>query len=101
MYKETGPYNYKVQKAATVNASKTHAIMNGLGTIEMGIVTNLLLVDKNPLVDLSVLQKLRAVFIKGRKLDRETLDKFETKERNRNNLIASAIRYVENLLVEK
>jgi len=100
-YKEAGLSNYEVLKTATINASKTHSIMNTMGSIEVGKVANLILVDNNPLLDLSSLQNPTTVFIKGRKLNREMLDSFEEKARNRKNLIASAVRYLENLIIEK
>jgi hypothetical protein len=100
-YKEAGLSNYEILKTATINASKTHAIMNNMGTIEVGKFANLLLVDTNPLLDLSALQNPTKVFIKGRKLDRETLDSFENEAKNRSNLIASVVRYLENLIIEK
>jgi len=99
-YKEAGLSNYEVLQTATINASKTHAIMNNMGTIEEGKVANLLLVENNPFLELSTLQKPSAVFIKGRKLNRETLDSYEEKARNRKNLIASAFRYLENYIIE-
>ncbi|WP_257984727.1 hypothetical protein [Psychroflexus sp. MES1-P1E] len=78
-----------------------HSIMNTMGTIEVGKIANLLLIDDNPLLDLSALKNPTYVFVKGRKLDKETLDSFENKARNRSNLIASALRYLENLIFEK
>ena len=75
--------------------------MNNMGTIEVGKIANLMLVDNNPLVDLSALQNPTMVFIKGRKLNRDSLDNFEEKAKNRKNLIASAVRYLENLIIEK
>lgn len=100
-YKEAGLSNYEVLKTATVNAAKTHSKMNDMGTIEAGKVANLILVDNNPLLDLSELQNPAAVFIKGRKLERETLDSFLEKARNRKNLMASGIRYLEYLTLER
>lgn len=100
-YKEAGLSNYEVLKTATVNASKTHSIMNEMGSIEVGKIANLILLEDNPLFDLSALRNPTAVFIKGRKLDRETLDSFEDEARNRSNLIVSALRYAENLIIEK
>lgn len=97
-YKEAGLSNYEVLKTATINAAQTHAVMNQLGTIEEGKIANLLLVDNNPLLELSSLKKPSFVFIKGRKVGRETLDSFEEKAKDRNNLIASALRYIENLM---
>jgi len=99
-YKEAGLSNYEVLKTATVNASKTHPIMNNMGSVEVGKIANLILVDQNPLLDLSTLKHPSTVFIKGIKLNRESLDDFENQARNRKNLIASALRYVENLIFE-
>ena len=100
-YKEAGLSNYEALKTATANPSKTHNFMNSLGTIEEGKMANLLIVDKNPLFQLSALERPSFVFIKGRKLDRETLDNFYKKAKNRNNLMATALRYLENLIIEK
>tara|TARA_R100001369_G_scaffold64735_5_gene91959 strand:+ start:8167 stop:9600 length:1434 start_codon:yes stop_codon:yes gene_type:complete len=100
-YKEAGLSNYEVLKTATVNAAHTHSIMNQLGTIEEGKVANLLLVDHNPLMELSTLENPSSIFIKGRKINRKTLLSFKEKAKNRKNLIASALRYLENLLIEK
>jgi hypothetical protein len=100
-YKKAGLSNYEVLKTATINASKTHSIMNNMGTIEVGKIANLLLINDNPLLGLSALKNPENVFVKGKKLDRETLDSFKNKAKNRSNLIASAIRYLENLIIEK
>jgi adenine deaminase len=100
-YKESGLSNYEVLKTATVNPSKTHAIFNNLGTIQEGKLANILILESNPLMDIAALERPAFVFIKGRQLNRTTLDNFEQKAMNRNNLIATGIRYIENLLVEK
>jgi len=100
-YKEAGLSNYEVLKTATINASKTHAIMNKLGSIQEGKVANLILVNENPFLELSTLQKPTNVFVKGRMINRETLDSFEEKAKNRSNLVPSAVRYLEHLIIER
>lgn len=100
-YKEAGLSNYEVLKTATVNASKTHSVLNTLGSIEIGKVANLLLVDENPLLELSTLEKPKYVFINGLLLNRETLDSFNEKAKKRSNLIVSALGYLEYLMFEK
>jgi hypothetical protein len=100
-YKQAGLTNYEVLKTATVNASKTHRIMNNMGTIEKGKLANLLLVKQNPLEDLAALQEPEYVFVKGIRVERKTLNKFIEKARNRPNLVATMIRYAENGVVEK
>lgn len=100
-YKEAGLSNYEVLKTATVNASKTHTVMNNMGTIEEGKVANLIVVESNPLLELSTLQNPSIVFVKGQMLNRAHLDSFKEKAMNRKNLMASAFRYAENLIIEK
>ena len=100
-YKEAGLSNYEVLKTATINASNTHRVFNNLGTIEEGKIANLLLLDNNPLESLDALKKPSQLFIKGKLLERETLDNFEEKAQNRKNFIASAVRYLENLIKER
>ena len=100
-YKEAGLSNYEVLETATVNAAQTHSIMNQLGSIETGKVANLLLLDSNPLLELSTLENPSSVFVKGRKINRNTLQKYKEMARKRKNLMASGLRYLEYLLIEK
>ena len=101
LYKEAGLSNYEVLKTATVNPTKTHSHFESLGTIEEGKTANLLVLDTNPLDDLSALSEPSTIFIKGKKINRDKLNSFNSKAKDRKNLVATAIRYVENLLVEK
>jgi imidazolonepropionase-like amidohydrolase len=101
LYKEAGLSNYEVLKTATINASKVHKEFNSQGTIEIGKDANLLLVDKNPLQDLSSLKNPNSVFINGKLLNRNVLDTFKEKSSDRSNLIVSAFRYLEYLLFER
>ncbi len=99
-YKEAGLSNYEVLKTATVNASETHKSMSNMGTIEVGKTANMVVLDTNPLLALSTLENPSTVFIKGRKIQKETLNKFEEKARDRKNLVASFVRYLENMIIE-
>jgi hypothetical protein len=100
-YKEAGLTNYQVLQTATSNASKVHKIMKSQGTIEINKTANLLLLDKNPLEDLSTLKQPNMVFINGVQLKRQVLDTFEQKSIDRSNLIVSGLRYLEYLLFER
>jgi hypothetical protein len=101
LYKKAGLTNYEILKTATVNASKVHTVMKNIGTIEINKKANLLLLDNNPLEDLSTLKKPHTVFVNGIRLNRKTLDTFNEKAVDRNNLIVSGIRYLEYLLFER
>lgn len=52
------------------------------GTIELGKSADLLLLDANPLDDIQNTQKIRAVILRGKLLDRNSLDELLTKEEN-------------------
>ena len=101
LYKKAGLSNYEALKTATVNAAEVHKEFNNQGTIEIGKEANLLLLDHNPLKELSTLEEPNSVFIKGKLLDKNILQTFKEKAFDRNNLIVSAIRYLEYLLSER
>ena len=100
-YKEAGLSNYEVLKTATINPSKTHKEFEQFGTIENGKLANFILTSKNPLDDLSVLNNPEWVMIKGRKIDKKILNDFTENARDRSNLVVTAFRYAEYMLVEK
>ena len=100
-YKQAGMSNYEALKTATINPSKTHDFLSDLGSIEEGKMANFLILDENPLDELKTLQNPKMVFIKGRKINREQLSIFKEKAKNRSNLMATALRYAEYLIVER
>ena len=61
-------------QAATLNPARYLGKEKDLGTIETGKLADLVLLDANPLDDISNTRKIRAVIVDGRYLNRETLD---------------------------
>ena len=49
-------------------------LQNTLGTVEKGKIANLLLLDANSLENINNAQRINAVFLNGRLLDRKALD---------------------------
>lgn len=62
-------------KTATYNPAKFLGMLDRLGTVEKGKLADLVLLDADPLDDISNTQKIRAVVLNGRYLDRTALDK--------------------------
>jgi imidazolonepropionase-like amidohydrolase len=68
-------------KTATCNPAKFLGMFDRLGTAEKGKLADLVLLDANPLEDIHNTQKIRAVVLNGKYLDRAALD----------NLLAQAV----------
>ncbi len=62
-------------RGATVYPARTLGVADSVGTIAMGRQADLVLLDANPLEDIRNTQKIRAVVLNGRYLDRQVLDR--------------------------
>jgi imidazolonepropionase-like amidohydrolase len=60
-------------QAATYNAAKLLRTDKRMGLIKKGYDANLLLVDGNPLQDISATEQISSVFLKGERVDRSSL----------------------------
>ena len=63
-------------QAATINAARAMHWEDRLGSVEVGKLADIVLLDANPLEDITNVRKIHAVVADGRFLDRTTLDAF-------------------------
>ena len=75
IFVQAGLSPFEALKTATVNPAKFMRREKDLGTIEQGKLADLILLDANPLTDISNTRKINAVVVNGRYLSREFLDK--------------------------
>lgn len=100
LYKQAGLSNYEVLRTATVNPSIVHKELNDLGSLEAGNRANMILLNGNPLEDLSVLKSPNTVFANGKRYDHEELNQLEDLAKNRKNKLVTLLNYLEFKLVE-
>jgi hypothetical protein len=74
LFVQSGLSPFEALKTATVNPAKFMRRENDLGTVETGKLADLVLLDANPLVDISNTRKINAVVVNGRLLKRQDLD---------------------------
>jgi imidazolonepropionase-like amidohydrolase len=65
-------------QSATRNAASYLGMLETLGTIERGKIADLVLLDQNPLADISNTQKINSVVLGGRLIDKEEMKKMLT-----------------------
>jgi imidazolonepropionase-like amidohydrolase len=63
----------EIFRALTINNARVLGAEKDLGSIEPGKMANLLLLDKNPLIDISAYDSIKWVILKGQPIMRESL----------------------------
>jgi imidazolonepropionase-like amidohydrolase len=74
----------QILRSATVQPSQW--LNNNAGEIESGRKANLVLLDKNPLLDIKNTKSINTVILRGRILDRTQLDNILTAVKQANNV---------------
>jgi imidazolonepropionase-like amidohydrolase len=72
--RDAGMSPYEILKSGTVNVGQYFAKQDSFGTIEPGKRADLVLLNANPLTDIANVAKIDGVMVRGRWLDRGTLD---------------------------
>lgn len=75
LFVEAGLSPLEALQTATINPAKLFGREKELGTIEKGKLADMVLLDANPLADISNTRKINAVVINGRYLSKEFLEK--------------------------
>lgn len=61
-------------QTATINAARYLDLQNSYGTVSPGKIADLVLLDENPLINISNTQKIQAVFVHGKLFNRAKLN---------------------------
>ncbi len=71
---KAGVSNFDVLKATTINAAECNHQEDLYGTVEVDKIANLVILDKNPLENISHTRSIEAVILKGNYLDKLVLN---------------------------
>jgi len=80
---EAGLTNLQVLQAATLNPAKFLYKENELGTVTVGKLADLLVLEANPLTDISNTQQIAAVIVNGKYLSKDELKKMLDAQKKR------------------
>jgi hypothetical protein len=90
-----------VLKAGTINAAETLGIDDQYGTIEVGKVADLIIVESNPLENLALLKNPKSVIKSGQWLSETELQKLRTSGQNPSSFYVSCGRLLQDVLSRK
>src|SRR5262249_30994218 len=74
LFVKAGLTTMEALQTATRNPARFFDLQESLGAVERGKIADLVLLGANPLLDIHNTQKINAVIVNGRLLDRATLD---------------------------
>ncbi|HPI55350.1 MAG TPA: amidohydrolase family protein, partial [Chitinophagaceae bacterium] len=74
MLQQGGMRNLECLRAATMNAAMSLGLDHDLGSIEVGKLADILVMDKNPLDDIRNTESIRYTMANGRLYDDETMN---------------------------
>nr|MBA3767355.1 amidohydrolase family protein [Acidobacteriota bacterium] len=75
LFVQAGLTPMQALQTATLNPAKYLGLSDSLGTIEKGKIADLVLLEANPLENISNTQRINAVVVTGRYLPKEALQK--------------------------
>ena len=80
---EGGMAPMRILRAATINGAKTWGLDHQLGSIEPGKLADLIVLDRDPLVDIKNANSVRYTMVNGRLYDSETMNEIGNRNKPR------------------
>ena len=74
MFQQGGMTNYEALKCATINGAKLLGMEKEIGSLKVGKLADLIVIDGNPLLDIRKSEKVIYTMINGRLYDTENMD---------------------------
>ena len=86
LFVETGFTSFEALQTATINPVKYLKMTDSLGTVEEGKIADLVILNENPIENISATQKIFAVILNGELITKEKISKFKYGLKNNRNV---------------
>ena len=83
MLQQGGMTNLQALRCATINGAKSLGMEAEIGSLKVGKLADLIVLDKNPLENIQNTEFVKSVMINGRLYDAETLNEIGNYDRKR------------------
>lgn len=83
LFAESGMDPMDILRAATINGAKTYGLDHQLGSIEPGKLADIIILDKDPTIDIRNANSVRYTMVNGRLYDAHTMDEIGNYDRPR------------------
>lgn len=86
LFVESGFSPFEALQTATINPVKYLEMTDSLGTVEVGKIADLVILNKNPIENISATQQIFAVILNGDLITKEKINKFKYELKNNRNV---------------
>lgn len=82
LFQNAGMKPIDILKSATINGAKFLGIENKTGSIEVGKMADMVMLDQNPILNIKAVEHVNSVFLKGTYFNRSALDSMLNEVKN-------------------
>jgi imidazolonepropionase-like amidohydrolase len=90
LFEKAGLSPLQILQSATINGARFLKKTKTMGSIDIGKMADMVLLENNPLTDVSALENINAVFTKGQFFDRKALNKIVEEVKGTKNKLDNA-----------
>jgi len=98
LMKQAGLSDYQVLKAATFNSAQALKVADKYGSIQTGMIADLLLVSGNPVENIGLLREPAAVIKSGQLLNSQQLQSLKQSAKNQTNYYFSVMALIDDIV---
>jgi hypothetical protein len=91
--------NFEVLRTAALYPAQYYGLEKQYGSVRVGKKADLILLEKNPILDIKNVKTINSVFVNGRHLDRRFLDELKQKVKSRESSLVMSCKLLLDMLI--